>query len=88
MAIDGNGQVGHLVQIIGPVVDVEFSNDYLPPIYQSLRVTSEGFDVETKVDTVVEVQQHLGEGRGLCRPDGPAEGSARPCRSYQCRSRA
>ena len=33
-------QVGQVVQIIGPVVDVEFSNDYLPPIYQALRITS------------------------------------------------
>ncbi|PYS43277.1 MAG: hypothetical protein DMF71_07495, partial [Acidobacteria bacterium] len=29
-----NGQVGKVVQIIGPVVDVEFSEKYLPPIYQ------------------------------------------------------
>ena len=62
MANEGQGQVGTVVQIIGPVVDVEFS-DYLPPIYQALRITSEGFDVEEKIDVVAEVQQHLGEGR-------------------------
>ena len=45
MANTENGQVGHIVQIIGPVVDVEFSSEYLPPIYQALRITSEGFDV-------------------------------------------
>jgi len=39
-------------------VDVEFT-DYLPPIYQALRITSEGFDVEEKIDVVAEVQQHL-----------------------------
>ena len=39
------GAVGKVVQIIGPVLDVEFSEGYLPPIYQALRVTSEGFDV-------------------------------------------
>ncbi|MGI8885127.1 MAG: F0F1 ATP synthase subunit beta, partial [Pyrinomonadaceae bacterium] len=64
MANNGSGQqTGRIVQIIGPVVDVEFSNNYLPPIYQSLRITSEGFDVETPVDVIAEVQQHLGEGR-------------------------
>ena len=63
MANEGSGQIGTVVQIIGPVVDVEFSDNYLPPIYQALRVTSDGFDVETKIDVVAEVQQHLGEGR-------------------------
>ncbi len=62
MAKEQSGQVGTVVQIIGPVVDVEFS-DYLPPIYQALRITSEGFDVEDKIDVFAEVQQHLGEGR-------------------------
>ncbi len=56
-----NQAIGKVVQIIGPVVDIEFSSDYLPPIYQALRITSEGFDVEVKVDTICEVQQHLGE---------------------------
>ena len=40
-----NGHVGRVVQIIGPVVDVEFGEKYLPPIYQALRITSEGFEV-------------------------------------------
>ena len=51
MANEGNGQIGQIVQIIGPVVDVEFTN-YLPPIYQALRITSEGFDVDTAVDVM------------------------------------
>ncbi len=77
MAIDGNGQVGKVVQIIGPVVDVEFSGSYLPPIYQALRVTSEGFDVETAVDVVAEVQQHLGEGRVRAVSMLPTDGMVR-----------
>src|SRR5215813_12382931 len=59
----GAGNVGKVVQIIGPVVDVEFSDSNLPPIYQALRVTSEGFDVPRPIDVICEVQQHLGEGR-------------------------
>ena len=77
MAINGNGQVGQIVQIIGPVVDVEFSNNYLPPIYQSLRVTSDGFDVQTPVDVIVEVQQHLGEGRVRAVSMLPTDGMVR-----------
>ncbi|MBX3300159.1 MAG: F0F1 ATP synthase subunit beta [Acidobacteria bacterium] len=75
MANEGNGQVGKVVQIIGPVVDVEFDN-YLPPIYQALRITSEGFDGD-KVDVVAEVQQHLGEGRVRAVSMLPTDGMVR-----------
>lgn len=58
-----NGKVGKVVQIIGPVVDVEFGESDLPPIYQALRITSDGFDVPTPINVICEVQYHLGEGR-------------------------
>ena len=78
MAINGNGQqTGKIVQIIGPVVDVEFSENHLPPIYQSLRIVSEGFDVETPVDVIAEVQQHLGEGRVRAVSMLPTDGMVR-----------
>src|SRR5437762_5001807 len=74
---DGSGQqVGTVVQIIGPVVDVEFK-DYLPPIYQALKITSDGFDVEQKIDVVAEVQQHLGEGRVRAVSMLPTDGMVR-----------
>src|SRR4051812_8435793 len=75
-ANNGNGQIGQVVQIIGPVVDVEFK-DYLPSIHQALRITSEGFDVETPVDVVAEVQQHLGEGRVRAVSMLPTDGMIR-----------
>jgi F-type H+-transporting ATPase subunit beta len=77
MANNGNQQIGRVVQIIGPVVDVEFSDNYLPPIYQALRITSEGFDVEVPVDVIVEVQQHLGEGRVRAVSMLPTDGMIR-----------
>ena len=77
MANEGNGKVGQIAQIIGPVVDVEFSDNYLPPIYQALRVSSEGFDVETPIDVIVEVQQHLGEGRVRAVSMLPTDGMVR-----------
>src|ERR1700741_4827308 len=55
--------VGKVIQIAGPAVDVEFAEGHLPPIYQALGVTSEGFKVPDPIDVVLEVQQHLGEGR-------------------------
>ena len=76
MATNNGQQVGEVVQIIGPVVDVEFE-DYLPPIYQALRIVSEGFEVDTPVDVVAEVQQHLGEGRVRAISMLPTDGMIR-----------
>jgi F-type H+-transporting ATPase subunit beta len=49
--------VGRIVQIIGPVVDVEFKPDELPPIYNALKITAE--TPLGKVNVVAEVAQHL-----------------------------
>jgi len=73
----GAGQVGKVVQIIGPVLDVEFGDGYLPPIYTALRVTSEGFDVPSPIDIICEVEQHLGEGRVRTVSMQPTEGIVR-----------
>ena len=40
-----NEHIGHVVQVIGPVVDVEFQEHHLPEIYNAVRIVSEGFDV-------------------------------------------
>ena len=54
--------VGRVVQIIGPVVDVEFEKG-VPPIYNAVRITSEGEEGGVKLDVITEVEQHLGENR-------------------------
>src|SRR4030081_2273771 len=72
-----DGHVGRVVQIIGPVVDVEFTEGYLPPIYQALRITSEGFDVPDPINVIAEVQQHLGEGRVRAVSMLPTDGMVR-----------
>ena len=65
------------MQISGPAVDVQFAHTELPPIYQSLRVTSDGFNVPAPVNVILEVQQHLGEGRVRCVAMEPTEGMVR-----------
>ncbi|HEX5177678.1 MAG TPA: F0F1 ATP synthase subunit beta, partial [Chthoniobacteraceae bacterium] len=51
---------GTIVQVIGPVVDVDFSRTgALPKIYDALEVQFNVNNVDTKL--VLEVQQHLGE---------------------------
>ena len=68
---------GHVVQVIGPVVDVQFEEGHLPPIYSAVRITSEGFKLAEPLDIVTEVQQHLGEGRVRCVAMKPTEGVVR-----------
>jgi len=58
--------IGKVVEVIGPVVVVAFESGHLPQIFNAVRVTSEGFDVEEPIDVIAEVQQHLGEGRVKC----------------------
>ncbi|HEV2222810.1 MAG TPA: F0F1 ATP synthase subunit beta [Candidatus Acidoferrales bacterium] len=71
------GHVGRVVQVIGPVVDVQFEEGHLPQIYNAVRITSEGFEVPEPLDIVTEVQQHLGEGRVRAVALKPTEGVVR-----------
>src|SRR5581483_8547141 len=69
--------IGQVIQIAGPAVDVQFVEANMPPIYQALRVTSEGFNVPTPINVILEVEQHLGEGRVRCVAMEPTEGMVR-----------
>jgi F-type H+/Na+-transporting ATPase subunit beta len=69
--------IGKVIQISGPAVDIQFSEANLPPIYQALRITSEGFTVPEPISIIVEVQQHLGEGRVRCVAMEATEGMVR-----------
>ena len=69
--------IGRVIQIAGPAVDVQFTEANMPPIYQALRVTSEGFDVPQPVNVILEVEQHLGEGRVRCVAMEATEGMVR-----------
>lgn len=53
-------QEGHVVQVLGPVVDVEFTQGSLPPIYNALRMSNPGISDEAD-NLVLEVAQHLGQ---------------------------
>jgi len=59
---EGKEIKGKIIQVIGPVVDVEFEEGHLPRIYNAVRiprVTTEG----EENNLIAEVQQHLGEDR-------------------------
>ncbi|HUP23830.1 MAG TPA: F0F1 ATP synthase subunit beta [Thermoanaerobaculia bacterium] len=72
------GAVGKVVQVIGPVLDIEFPEDQLPEILNAVRVTSEGFEGGTEIDLVAEVAQHLGSNQvravAMLQTDGVVRG--------------
>ncbi len=69
--------VGHVVQIIGNVVDVEFPNGQLPAIYNAIRIVDEGELSTEKLEVTVEVHQHLGENRVRTVAMQPTDGLVR-----------
>src|ERR1700734_706531 len=73
----GEEKIGHVVEVIGPVVDILFQEHHLPHIHYAVRITSEGFDVPEPLDIVAEVAQHMGEGRVRCVAMKPTEGLVR-----------
>ena len=56
--------IGKVIQVIGPVLDVEFDPESLPDIYNALTLKAPG-EGGQDIDLVVEVQQH--SGRGMVR---------------------
>ena len=62
--------IGRVIQVIGPVVDIEFPNG-VPAIYNAVNI--EG----GKARVVVEVEQHLGENRVRCVSMQPTDGMVR-----------
>jgi F-type H+-transporting ATPase subunit beta len=66
---DPNMSSGRVVQIIGAVIDVEFSRDAVPRVYDALNVTEKGLTLE--------VQQQLGDGVVRTIAMGSSEGLSR-----------
>jgi len=74
--------IGHVVQVIGPVLDIQFEANKLPAIFNAVRITSEGYNIPTPLDIIAEVQQHLGEGRVRAVSMEPVEGMVRGMKAY------
>jgi len=72
--------VGRVVQIIGPVLDIEFP-DGVPAIYNAVRVEDPGGAGGVKIEVIAEVEQHLGENRVRCVSMLPTDGMVRGMRA-------
>jgi F-type H+/Na+-transporting ATPase subunit beta len=77
-ATTGDGKYGRVVQVIGPVLDVEFeSESSLPEIYTALTIDQGEGDEKTTL--VAEVQQHIGRDQvravAMSSTDGVVRGT-------------
>jgi F-type H+-transporting ATPase subunit beta len=77
MAEQKTQQIGRVIQIIGPAVDLQFEEGHLPAIYNSVRIVDNGELGKIPIDVVVEVAQHLGESQVRCIAMKPTDGMVR-----------
>jgi len=75
------GNTGIVVQVIGPVVDIDFEEGKLPKIYNSIKIPRESLEGE-KEELIVEVQQHLGENRVRTVAMDSTDGLVRGMKAY------
>jgi F-type H+-transporting ATPase subunit beta len=68
---------GRVVQVIGPVVDVEFEAGHLPTILNAVHIVDDEKLSTVPIDIITEVAQHLGENRVRCISMKPADGLVR-----------
>ncbi len=73
---------GRVIEILGPVVDVEFPEGDLPDIFNALEIVSDGFEVEKPIRIITEVQFHLGEKRVRTISMHPTDGLVRGMKAH------
>jgi F-type H+-transporting ATPase subunit beta len=61
-AVKGEKNIGKVVQVIGPVLDVEFESEHLPELYNALTINSKS-DGGADIKVTSEVQQHIGRNQ-------------------------
>lgn len=74
--------IGKVIEVIGPVVDVEFPEGELPTIYNAVEIVSEGFDLPEPIRITTEVQYHMGENRVRTVSMHPTDGLVRGMKAY------
>ncbi|MGH7443471.1 MAG: F0F1 ATP synthase subunit beta, partial [Longimicrobiales bacterium] len=75
-----NATTGRVVQVIGPVIDVEFDDAAIPEIYNALEISEPGEEGGVAVNLTAEVQQHIGRNQvravAMSATDGVQRGMA------------
>src|SRR5262245_32561676 len=69
----GIHNIGKIVQVIGPVLDVEFEAEHLPELYNALEISAKA-EAGDNIHVTLEVQQHIGRNQvravGMSSTDG------------------
>ncbi len=65
--------IGHVKQVIGPTVDIEFDSDHLPNILNAIRIENN----EKNINLTVEVAQHIGNNLVRCVAMASTDGLVR-----------
>ena len=77
-----NHQIGRVVQIIGPAVDIQFEEGHLPSIYNAIRIVDNGELGKVPIDVIVEVANHIGESQVRCVAMKPTDGMVRGMKAF------
>jgi F-type H+-transporting ATPase subunit beta len=75
---ESTGGIGRVSRVIGPVVDVEFSVDEMPEMYNALHVDISLGDIQRTL--TLEVEQHIGDGLVRSVSMQPTDGLVRGAR--------
>ncbi len=75
------GAIGRVVSISGPVIDVQFEEEHLPPIHNAIVVRGQKGESVVDINVTAEIAQHLGEARVRCVAMEPTEGMVRGMRA-------
>jgi len=82
-----DGNYGHIIQIIGPVVDIEFPPGKLPDLFNAMKINSGDQDEEIKailkqeINVTLEAMQHLGNNTVRCVAMSSTDGLRRGMRA-------
>jgi F-type H+-transporting ATPase subunit beta len=74
--------VGKVIEIIGPVIDIEFPEGQLPEIYHAIEIDFASAGGDNKSNIISEVQFHLGENRVRTISMHPTDGLVRGMKAY------
>lgn len=73
---------GVIIQVIGPVVDIEFSDGNIPEVLNAINIPTKNVETGEDLDLICEVQQHLGENRVRTVSMESTDGLVRGMKAY------
>lgn len=73
---------GVIIQVIGPVVDIEFSDGNIPEVLNAIKIPTKNVETGEDLDLICEVQQHLGENRVRTVSMESTDGLVRGMKAY------